>query len=52
MENLQKKIDTKKETIDDAERSYKDLKKESKRSGSAAAKYVIVVICYQLECVL
>merc|ERR1712071_119286 len=38
MENLQKKIDTKKETIDDAERSYKDLKNESKRSGSAAAK--------------
>ena len=51
MENLQKKIDAKRETIDDAERSFKDLKKESKRSGSASAKYVIV-ICHLPECVL
>ena len=39
MENLQKKIDTKRETIEDAEKSYKDLKKEAKKTGSAAAKY-------------
>lgn len=38
MENLQKKIDAKKESIADAEKSYKDLKKEAKKSGSAAAK--------------
>nr|CAG4649146.1 EOG090X0296 [Scapholeberis mucronata]SVE93489.1 EOG090X0296 [Scapholeberis mucronata] len=38
MENLQKKIETKRETILEAEKSYKDLKKEAKKSGSAAAK--------------
>nr|CAG4641512.1 EOG090X0296 [Eurycercus lamellatus] len=38
MENLQKKIDAKREAIDEAEMSYKDLKKEAKKTGSAAAK--------------
>ncbi|KZS10968.1 DNA topoisomerase [Daphnia magna] len=38
MENLQKKIDTKREAIQEAEQSYKDLKKEAKKTGSAAAK--------------
>nr|SVE91634.1 EOG090X0296 [Daphnia sinensis] len=38
MENLQKKIDTKREAIQEAEKSYKDLKKEAKKAGSAAAK--------------
>lgn len=37
MENLQKKIDTKKEAIEAAEKSYKDLKKEAKKTGAAAA---------------
>ena len=40
MENIKIKIDTKRQTIEDAEQSYKDLKKEAKRNGSAAAKYV------------
>merc|ERR1712071_590785 len=38
MENMALKIDTKRQTIEDAEQSYKDLKKEAKRNGSAAAK--------------
>ena len=38
MENLQKKIDAKRESIEDAEKSYKDLKKEVKKTGSAATK--------------
>lgn len=38
MENIKIKIDTKRQTIEDAEQSYKDLKKEAKRNGSAAAK--------------
>lgn len=38
MENLQKKIDAKQEAIDDAEKTYKSLKKEAKKTGSAAAK--------------
>jgi len=38
MENLQKKIDAKRESIDEAQKSYKDLKKEAKKNGSAAAK--------------
>lgn len=41
MENLQKKIDTKREAIQEAEQSYKDLKKEAKKTGSAAAKYIL-----------
>nr|CAG4646087.1 EOG090X0296 [Macrothrix elegans] len=38
MENLQKKIDAKREAIDEAEKCYKDLKKEAKKTGSTAAK--------------
>ncbi len=38
MENLQKKIDAKRESIEEAEKSYKDLKKEAKKTGSAATK--------------
>nr|SVE85366.1 EOG090X0296 [Daphnia pulicaria] len=38
MENLQIKITTKREAIEDAEKSFKDLKKEAKKTGSAAAK--------------
>lgn len=38
MENLQIKIDAKREAIDDAEKSYKDLKKEAKKTGSVAVK--------------
>ncbi|XP_046438662.1 DNA topoisomerase I, mitochondrial-like [Daphnia pulex] len=38
MENLQVKITTKREAIEDAEKSFKDLKKEAKKTGSAAAK--------------
>lgn len=41
MENLQKKVDAKKEAIEEAEKSYKDLKKEAKKTGSAAAKYLL-----------
>lgn len=47
MENLQKKVDAKKETIEEAEKSYKDLKKEAKKTGSAAAKYVFVFFTEQ-----
>jgi len=46
MENLQKKIDTKRETIEEAEKSYKDLKKEAKKTGSAAAKYIFLTISH------
>lgn len=42
MENLQKKIETKRESILEAEKNYKDLKKEAKKSGSAAAKYGVI----------
>nr|CAG4639840.1 EOG090X0296 [Daphnia pulex]SVE84742.1 EOG090X0296 [Daphnia pulex] len=38
MENLQVKITAKREAIEDAEKSFKDLKKEAKKTGSAAAK--------------
>ena len=38
MENLQIKIDAKREAIDDAEKSYKDLMKEAKKTGSVAVK--------------
>jgi DNA topoisomerase I len=38
MENLQKKIDDKKAAIAEAEKSFKDAKKEAKKTGSAAAK--------------
>nr|CAG4643774.1 EOG090X0296 [Lepidurus arcticus] len=38
MENLQKKIDDKKEQINEAKRSLKDAQKEAKRSGAATAK--------------
>ena len=41
MENMKVKIDAKRQAIDEAEQAYKDLKKEAKRNGSAAAKYVI-----------
>jgi len=38
MENMKVKIDAKRQAIDEAEQAYKDLKKEAKRNGSAAAK--------------
>ena len=38
MENMQVKITAKKEAIAEAEKSYKDSKKEAKKTGSAAAK--------------
>lgn len=38
MENLQKKIDDKKAAIQEAEKAYKDLKKEAKKTGSSASK--------------
>ena len=38
MENLQVKIDAKRESIKEAEKSYKDLKKEAKKTGSVAVK--------------
>jgi hypothetical protein len=44
MENLQVKITTKREAIEDAEKSFKDLKKEAKKTGSAAAKYFFLTI--------
>ena len=38
MENLQAKIDAKKETLAEAEKNLKDAKKEVKRSASQASK--------------
>nr|CAG4643058.1 EOG090X0296 [Ilyocryptus agilis] len=49
MENLQKKIDAKREAIEEAEKNYKDLKKEAKKTGSAAAKYQSPLL-FDYEC--
>lgn len=49
MENLQKKIEAKREAIEEAQKSFKDLKKEAKKSGSTAAKYYLLLCLIEME---